>query len=194
MKQIFLVALSAFLVMSSISRAAALDNETIDLVISGGHESDPRDHGRPVVLIGHALGVTPEIFREAFSRVRPAPAGERPTPERERQNKTVLLEALSRHGITNDQLDTVSNFYRYQPGRDRLWPTKNARAVAVLNDGKITSVKIIDPGAGYSSTPTITVPNHPDLVLTPTLSFGRDLKVNGSIARIEAKPKPSLKN
>jgi hypothetical protein len=30
---------------------------------SGGHETDPRDHGRPVVLVAAALKVRPEVFR-----------------------------------------------------------------------------------------------------------------------------------
>ena len=35
---------------------------------------------RPVVLIAAALGVSSDVFREAFSHVRPAPAGTRPDP------------------------------------------------------------------------------------------------------------------
>ena len=66
----------------------------VPVVISGGHETDPRDHGRPVVLVAGGLGVTPEIFRDAFSSVHPVAPGSYPDQERAQQNKSVLLSAL----------------------------------------------------------------------------------------------------
>ena len=59
------------------------------VVFRGGYETDPRDKGRPVVLIASALGVKPEVFRDAFSKVKPARNGQ-PTPEHARANKQVL--------------------------------------------------------------------------------------------------------
>ncbi len=53
---------------------------------SSGHETDPRDHGRPVVLIAAALNVKPEVFRKAFSGVTPA-RGRGPTPTEARRNR-----------------------------------------------------------------------------------------------------------
>src|SRR4051794_34511931 len=47
----------------------------VPVVFSGGHETNLRDHGRPVVLVAGALGVPAQVFRDAFSHVRPAPAG-----------------------------------------------------------------------------------------------------------------------
>src|SRR3954464_1418244 len=87
----------------------------VPVTFSGGHETDPRDHGRPVVLIAAALGLMPDVFRDAFSRVRPARDGRDPEPAQVRQNKAVLLDALEKYGITNEQLDRVSDYYRYPP-------------------------------------------------------------------------------
>src|SRR5437868_3846849 len=42
------------------------------VTFSGGHEIGANDYGRPVVLMAAALGVEPDVFREAFSGVTPA--------------------------------------------------------------------------------------------------------------------------
>ena len=47
----------------------------VAVVFSGGHETDGRDGGRPVILIAAALKVKPEVFRAAFSGVHPARGG-----------------------------------------------------------------------------------------------------------------------
>ena len=92
---------------------ADLRNVPADSVVfTGGYETDLRDHGRPVALIAAALGVEPEVFRQAFSNVKPARGGA-PSAARVRANKEVLMSALGKQGITNDRLDTVSNYYRY---------------------------------------------------------------------------------
>src|SRR6478609_8855844 len=67
--------------------SAYAEESKIPLTFSGGHETDPKDHGRPVVLVAGALGVKPEVFRDAFSRVHPSPAGIPPSGERQRENK-----------------------------------------------------------------------------------------------------------
>jgi len=182
-----LIALIAILLVVS---TVGADEQQVQLKISGGHETDPRDHGRPVALIGNALGVTPEIFREAFSRVKPAPAGREPEPAQVQRNKAALLDALGKHGVTNEQLDRVSNYYRYRPESGRLWPTKPAAAIATLKDGAITSIKVTESGSGYSTPPEISVPGHSEIALKATLAFGRDLKSNGAIASI-AQNKPA---
>jgi hypothetical protein len=184
MKRIFVTLLFAIPLAVSLRILHAADSEKIQLTITGGHETDPRDHGRPVVLIGNALGVTPEIFREAFSYVRPAPAGREPEPEQVRRNKTALLSALSKYGVSNETLDRVSNYYRYQPGGNRLWPTKPATAFATVKNGVVDSITISDAGSGYSSPPKISVPGHQEIALKSTLSFSRDLKSNGSVKAI----------
>src|SRR4051812_1064265 len=101
----------------------AADDVQVQLVFAGGYQTEARDQGRPVLLIANALGVTPEVFREAFSRVKPAPAGTEPDEAEVQRNKAVLLGALSRYGVTNETLDRVSNYYRYRPGEGRIWRT-----------------------------------------------------------------------
>jgi hypothetical protein len=165
-------------------QARAAGEEKIPLVITGGHETDPRDRGRPVALVAGALGVSQDVFRKAFSQVRPAPAGTRPEPEQVRRNKEVLLGALRPYGVTNEELDRVSDYYRYVPGRGKLWPVKAVDGYALFKDGAFDSIVITDPGSGYNAPPNVSVPGHPELILKATLAFGRDLKKNGSIATI----------
>lgn len=69
----------------------------------------PPDGDRPVEAIARDLGVTPEQFRAAFSRVQPAPKGQRPTPEQRARNRQVLSEAL---GVSPEKLDKVMDKYR----------------------------------------------------------------------------------
>ncbi len=96
------------------------------LLFSGGYETDPG--GRPVVLIAGALGVSPEVFREAFSGVRPARGGETPKPEQVRKNKAALLRVLAKYGVTNERLDEVSDYYRYNPRRGERGPPRRRKA------------------------------------------------------------------
>jgi hypothetical protein len=157
------------------------------VTFTGGHETDPRDKGRPVLLIANTLGVTPEVFREAFSRVQPAPAGTRPTPERERRNKAVLLAALKPYGVTNERLDEVSDYYRYRPGSGELWPTQEAVAYAMVKDGEVLSFHIEQGGSGYSSAPIVTVTGAKQPFVAQ-LGFGKDFDSNGAVTAIVEKP------
>jgi hypothetical protein len=160
------------------------DGEKVPLKITGGDATEPRDHGRPVALVAGALKVAPDVFRSAFRQVKPAPAGTEPDPAQVRRNKSVLMAALSRYGVTNDELDRVSNFYRYIPGNGRKWPTKAAAGYAVIKDGTVASVVITDPGYGYNSLPNVAVPGHANVNLEVRLAFDNDLKKNGSVAAI----------
>ncbi|QDU49179.1 hypothetical protein [Gimesia panareensis] len=150
------------------------------VIFTGGFETDPRDHGRPVNLIAAALGVEPQVFRDAFSRVQPARNGA-PTAARARANKEVLMNALGKYGITNDRLDEVSNYYRYQPHNGEVWKRTPARATAIIKDGTVTGFKITSPGSGFTTTPHVTVAGHPELRVTATLKFSQDFQQNGSI-------------
>jgi hypothetical protein len=127
------------------------------LSFSGGHDTDPKDGGRPCGLIAAALGVKTEVFREAFSGVTPA-KGRGPSGEEARRNKDALLKVLGPHGITNDRLDEVSNFYRYRPQNGELWQHKEAQAHALIENGQITKIVITDPGFGYSTPPKVKLP------------------------------------
>lgn len=153
----------------------------IPVQFTGGHDTDPVDHGRPVVLIAAALGVEPEVFREAFSKVEPAPGGTAPSGERVHTNKEVLMAALAPHGVTNERLDEVSDYYRYSPGPGELWKVRDAEAVALVKQGQIIGFEIEAGGAGYTTPPTITVSGFPSLRVAAQLHFGTDLKTNGSL-------------
>jgi hypothetical protein len=155
----------------------------VPVIYSGGHETDPRDHGRPVVLAAGALGVTPEVFRKAFSGVTPA-RGRGPTREEARRNKEALMKVLKPYKVTNDRLDEVSNYYRYRPEKGEMWPTTAAEAYAVVEDGAIKRIVVTKPGAGYSSPPKVTVKGFAKVPLEAKIEFVKDLKKNGAVASV----------
>ena len=159
----------------------------VQVMITGGHDTDPRDGGRPVVLIASALGVPSEVFREAFTHVHPAAAGWEPNPIQVRQNKSVLLSALGPYGVTNDFLDTVSNYYRFNGSAGETWPETPATAKAIVTDGIVTGFVITNPGSGYTSPPIITLSGS-DATATATVSFTTDFNTNGSLTSIILKP------
>ena len=159
----------------------------VPVVFSGGHETDPQDRGRPVVLIAAALGVPAEVFRETFRHVRPAPAGTAPDPAQVQQNKAALLAGLSPYGVTNERLDTVSNYYRYDRRRGGLWPTQPATAYALVRGGKVTGFVVTNGGSGYSSPPTVVVPGFGGSSASVKLSFSKQFETNGSVVGILGK-------
>src|SRR3954469_16807182 len=110
-------ALSA--VMAGLTAFAGAGETKVPVTFSGGHEYGPNDHGRPVTLIAAGLGVKPEVFREAFGGVTPSRNGP-PSGELARRNKAALMKVLGPHGVTNDRLDEVSNYYRFRPQRGEL--------------------------------------------------------------------------
>jgi hypothetical protein len=153
------------------------------VVLGGGYRTDPRDGGRPVALIAAALGVEPEVFREAFSGVTPSRFGP-PSASRARANKQALMKALGPHGVTNDRLDEVSNYYRYRPGSGRLWTHTPAAATAIIKDGQLTGFEITDPGAGYLTPPDVTVVGFEELKIEAEIEFTQDLATNGRLSRL----------
>lgn len=157
------------------------------VVFTGGYDTDPRDHGRPVVLIAAALKVPDDVFRKAFSGVHPAGPGEEPAEDQVRQNKRTLLDALGKYGVDDDRLNEVSNFYRYSGSRGQMWKTTPAKATAIITAGKVTGFTITDPGAGYSSAPTVSVVGY-DVKAKVELSFDTDLAKNGSVKTITVTP------
>jgi hypothetical protein len=167
-------------------KAPAANGESrVALIFSGGYETDPQDRGRPVVLIAAALKVPAEVFRKAFSNVRPAPAGQAPEPGQVQKNKQALLESLGPYGVTNDRLDTVSNYYRYNRSRGEMWRTTSAAGYVTVRNGAVTGVTLTAPGSGYSSPPTVSIASQPDVKLTTTLAFGPDFAANGSVKEIK---------
>jgi hypothetical protein len=176
-------ALAVVAAITSVPSSQAAETK-VPVTFSGGHETDPRDGGRPVVLIAAALAVKPEVFREAFKDVKPARDG-KPSPEEARRNKEALLKMLKPRGVTNERLDEVSDYYRYQPQRGRLWKTTPAQAYAVLEDGKVKQVIVTEPGSGYSTAPRATVQGMENLRLKVTIQFSKDLKKNGAVSAVE---------
>ena len=169
--------------------ASAADDPKYPVTFAGGHDYDKkRDHGRPVVLIAAALEVTPDVFREAFSGVKPAKGGGGPSEEEARKNKAALMNVLKPHGVTNERLDEVSNFYRFRPQNGELWRVAAAKAHAIVENGKITQIVVDEPGYGYSSPPTATVPGMGNAALKVTIRFAKDLKKNGAVDTIELAP------
>ena len=157
----------------------------VPVTFSGGHETVPVDHGRPVVLIAAALGVKDEVFRDAFRRVHPAgPGSGGPTREEAQANKKVLMDALGKFGITNERLDTVSNFYRYPPGRGGMWKVTPATANALVKNGAVIGYEITSGGAGYSTLPSVSVPGIAGAAAKAELAFGKDFETNGSVSAI----------
>jgi hypothetical protein len=152
--------------------------------ITGGHATDPRDNGRPVVLIAAALGVPTEVFRGSFSAVSPAAAGEEPDPAQVQANKAALLRVLAPYGVTNERLDEVSDYYRYNGSAGEVWRRSAATARAVVRNGRVVSVRIVRAGAGYSSTPRVLLAGYPKVKVRATIAYGTDLATNGRVAKL----------
>ena len=153
------------------------------VLFSGGYETNPVDHGRPVALIASALGVEPQVFRDVFRNVKPAQFGS-PTPARARANKKLLMEALGKYGITNERLDEVSDYYRYRREAGEVWTRTPATATAVVTDGQVTGFRITNPGSGYVTPPVVILAGHRDVEARATLGFTEDLRTNGHIAEL----------
>src|SRR6478752_6376232 len=174
-------------VMLGLPMAAVTSRATetkIPVTFSGGHDIAKNDYGRPITLMAAALRVKPEEFRKAFSGVTPA-RGRGPTGSEARRNKEALIKVLKPLGVTNERMDEVANYYRFRPQEGELWPTKPAKAYALVEDGKIKKVVVIEPGAGYSSPPKVTVKGFEKVRLEAKVKFETDLKKNGGIESID---------
>jgi hypothetical protein len=183
------VAVFTLAFLNSRALAEEASAKQVPVVFSGGYETAPVDHGRPVALVAGALGVAPEVFREAFSHVHPAgPGSGGPTGEEARANKAALMSRLAKYGITNDRLDEVSNRYRYAQWRGEKWPSKPASAYAVVENGKITKFVVTDGGYGYCSLPEISVPGVRDYAGKAELGFDKNFEKNGAIVSIAVYP------
>jgi len=170
----------------NLTTVTTTEDGTVSVTVSEGYETDPQDHGRPVVLIAAALGVPTEVFREAFSGVTPAELSSGgPTAEEAQSNKAALMKVLAPYGITNDRLDEVSNYYRYNGQQSKTWKIVPATATAIVTNGVVTGISITNPGSGYSSAPTITIkgPNG-TATAKATVSYSQDFAKNGSVSAI----------
>jgi hypothetical protein len=184
MRTTALSAVAGAALLAGCQPSVAATTTTVPVRVGGGHATDPRDHGRPVVLVAAGLGVPSDVFRRAFSGVTPAAAGQEPEPGQVDRNKQALLDVLRPYGVTNDELDRVSNHYRYNGSAGETWAATPAVLRATVRDGKVVSVRVLSGGAGYSSRPTLTVPGHPSARLQATVAYDRELSRNGRIARV----------
>lgn len=158
--------------------------ERVAVVFSGGHDIGKKDFGRPVTLIAAGLGVEPDVFRKAFSGVTPA-RGRGPTREEAQKNKAALMKVLAPKHVTNDRLDEVSNYYRFRPERGELWPTSEAKAYAVVEDGQLKRIVVTKPGSGYCSPPQVKVAGFSRRKFVVELHYDKNLKKNGGIAAVK---------
>ena len=178
------VALAAAILPAHGNPEIAKDVTRVPVVFSGGHDTVGVDRGRPVVLIAAALGVTPEVFRDAFSHVHPAGPNRGPTDDEARKNKAALMSALGKYGVTDKRLNEVSNYYRYNRSRGEMWTNKPATANALVHNGSIVGYEITSGGAGYSSTPTVSVPGVKGGAPKVEIAYGKNLSTNGAVSAI----------
>ena len=92
--------------------------------------------------------------------------------------------ALGKYGITNDRLDTVSNFYRYPPGSKSLWKNQPATASALVKDGAVIGYELTSGGSGYTTPPTVSVPDIKGATTKVELSFSKDFETNSAVSAI----------
>ena len=92
---------------------------------------------------------------------------------------------LGPHGVTNERLDEVSDYYRFRPQEDELWPVKAAKAEAIVEDGQIKRIVITEPGHGYSTPPRAMVKGFAAAKLRVDLAFSKAFKKNGAVKAIE---------
>jgi hypothetical protein len=180
----FLHGLSVLTLVCGAGETARSAETKVAVTISGGHDIDRKDFGRPIVLIAAALEVKPEEFRKAFSGVTPAKEG-KPSDDEARRNKEALMKVLKPLGVTDERLNEVSNYYRYRPQNGELWTNTPAKAHAIVEDGKIKKIVVAEPGSGYSSTPKVVVEGIEKLEFKIIVHFEKDLKKNGGIKSIE---------
>jgi len=164
------------------SQVQSVAADRVVVQFSGGHRTEAQDNGHPVALIAPALGVTPAVFREAFFQFEPD--AEESDAEAWKKHKSEMMSILGEHGVSDQQLDTVMNYYRGPRAQGGIWPTNVAVAWAIVDDGKITGFEIVNGGSGYTSSPTVAIAGFDSSSFEAVLSFGKQLDENGSISEI----------
>lgn len=167
----------------TISNSTYTDSNGNTITISGGHETDDIDAGRPVFLIGSMLGITGEQFRDAFSYVTPEENGHL-NDETAQANKVKLLAQLEPYGITNDEINRVTDYYRYYPGDTNIWPYAHVVLDATISNGAVTSFEVTSGGHGYTSNVTIVVDGYGNIPVNATISYTDSFETNGAIDTI----------
>ena len=153
MRYAFRLLLGAFMLANAVSCSKPNENvtvnnngqKTVPINFSGGYDTDARDRGRPVVLIGSALGVTPEVFRNAFSGVTPSRGGP-PSAALARANKKVLMDALSPHGVSMKYRISIGTIARQGKSgsglrRSRLQLFRTERSLASISQMQAPGIR-----------------------------------------------------
>lgn len=159
------------------------DARVVTASLVGGFDIRAGDYGRPVPLYAGMLGVTPDNFRRAFSGVHPDTAHDPSTAEQQ-VNKVALMSVLSQYRVTNDQLDRVANYYRFDSTAGQTWPHRAARVEATIVDGKVTKIRILDAGVGYTYPPQLVIPGFTSVRAAATIVFTNSFDTNGHIGAI----------
>ena len=94
------------------------------------------------------------------------------------------MAALGPYGVTNDRLDTVSNYYRYVRSRGESWPIEGAEAYALVEVGAIVGFEVVRGGSGYTTPPSVSVPGFDGVDARASLVFGREFETNGAVGSI----------
>ena len=175
------VALAVLLALSlGAGSAGGEATRTVPVTISGGFELHSNDYGRPVPLYASMLGVPPAVFRRAFSGVHPDP-GHDPSTEDQQANKDALMSVLAPYGVTNDELDRVANYYRFDSTQGETWPHRGAKAEATVRNGKVVAVRMIDAGAGYTYPPKASIRGFPRARVAARIVFTKQFRTNGHL-------------
>jgi hypothetical protein len=155
----------------------------VPVTLVGGFVIGANDYGRPVPLYASMLGVSPAVFRRAFSGVYPDAAHD-PTSVQQQDNKAALMSVLAAYQITNDELDRVANYYRFNSVAGQTWPHRQARAEAVVENGRVTSIRVLDGGAGYTTAPAGVIAGQPSAAAVARVVFTTSFATNGHIGTI----------
>lgn len=58
------------------------------------------------------------------------------------------------------------------------------KATAIITSGKVTGIRIINPGAGYTTAPTVSVAGYGDVRVEPSIGFSKDFGTNGRLTSL----------
>ena len=95
------------------------------------------------------------------------------------------MAVLGPHGVTNERMDEVADYYRFRPQEGELWPTREAEAYAEVEGGRIARIVVTEGGSGYSSPPTAMVKGFEGEKFEVRLRFSKTLEENGEVESVE---------
>ncbi len=166
--------------IAGVTAAGGKTTTTVPVTFSGGFELHSNDYGRPVPLYASMLGVRPSVFRRAFSGVHPDP-NHQPSGDDQEANKQALMGVLAPYGVTNDELDRVANYYRFDSTKSETWKHRAAKGVAVIKGGKVVSIRLTDAGVGYTYTPKLSIPGYTGALVSARVVFTKAFRTNGHL-------------